>query len=491
MKRHEIFFSISKIPLDFFVMLGSFLLASSIRSDTQEIFWISLWVQVIPLERLLEFAFIGSMIYILVFAIHRLYQIRISQSKLEEIFSIVRYSLYWFFFFAVGVYLWNGILYQWWEIPRLILLYTTFFACIWSIIVRIFLNWLQSWLTRLSILQKRNLILVSDISLKKLQPILQDIERSWIYHISGYIWERKNTWYPFTFLSEAGDYENIFQTTQCDEILYIQSDLSEKKRYKLWESAHILWIRYRYITNNFDITKTNTTLSLIHKIPVLEILNTPLQNWNRILKRICDILFSLTGIILFFPLGLIIALLIKIEDPEWPIIYKNLRIGQGGRKFDCYKFRYMYWKYCIKEWYWISVDHDPAFLVEQKLIESKNTRHGPLYKIGNDPRRTKVGIFLEKYSLDELPQFFNVLFGDMSIVGPRPHQPREVEKYQKYQKRLLTVKPGMTGMAQVHGREKNSFHKEAELDLFYIENWSILLDFKIILKTLSYILTRK
>ena len=129
--------------------------------------------------------------------------------------------------------------------------------------------------------------------------------------------------------------------------------------------------------------------------------------------------------------------------------------------------------------------------IEKTLIASKDTRNWPLYKIHNDPRKTRVGTFLEKYSLDEFPQFFNVLFWNMSIVWPRPHQPREVAKYEKYQKRLLTIKPWMTWMAQVHWREKNNFYKEAELDLFYIENWNFLLDIKIIFKTISYILLRK
>lgn len=491
MKRHEIFFSVSKVPLDFFVMLSAFFIAGTLRNDTREIFWISLTLQTISSERLLQFAIIGSLLYVLVFALHGLYQIRISQSKIEEVFSLIRYSIYWFLFFAVWVYLWNGIIYSGWEIPRLVILYATGLACVGSIMVRILLNSLQSFLTKLQILQKRNLILISDISQKKLTPIIEDISQAWIYNISWYIGSKEVSWYPFPYLSNWKDFEDIFKKKACDELLYIQSDLSEKKLYEIWESARILWIRYRYITNNFDITKTNTTLSLIYKIPVLEILNTPLENWNRVIKRMADILFSLLGIILFLPVWIIIAICIFIEDPKWPVIYKNLRIGLWGKKFHCYKFRYMYWEYCIKEGYGISVESDPAFLVEKELIELKNTREWPLYKIQNDPRKTRVGTILEKYSLDELPQFFNVLFWNMSIVGPRPHQPREVEKYKKYQKRLLTVKPGMTWMAQVHGREKNNFSKEAELDLFYIENWSFLLDIKIILKTVSYIISRK
>jgi lipopolysaccharide/colanic/teichoic acid biosynthesis glycosyltransferase len=128
--------------------------------------------------------------------------------------------------------------------------------------------------------------------------------------------------------------------------------------------------------------------------------------------------------------------------------------------------------------------------LEEKLIKEKSTRNWPLYKIKNDPRKTKIWNFIEKYSIDELPQFFNVLIWNMSLVGPRPHQPREVEKYLMKHKRLLTIKPWITWMAQVNWRENNDFEKEAKLDIYYIENWSLLLDLKIILKTITHILYR-
>jgi len=129
--------------------------------------------------------------------------------------------------------------------------------------------------------------------------------------------------------------------------------------------------------------------------------------------------------------------------------------------------------------------------LEQNLIEKQSIRKGPLYKIKDDPRKTRVGKFIEKYSLDELPQFFNVLFGTMSLVGPRPHQKREVEKYMEYHRRLLTIKPGVTGMAQVSGRSDLDFEDEYKLDLFYIENWSLWLDIQICLKTVGVLFRKR
>jgi lipopolysaccharide/colanic/teichoic acid biosynthesis glycosyltransferase len=129
-------------------------------------------------------------------------------------------------------------------------------------------------------------------------------------------------------------------------------------------------------------------------------------------------------------------------------------------------------------------ENDPKSIeLEQKLLAEKGTKSGPVNKIKDDPRVTKVGAYIRKTSIDELPQFFNVLMGEMSIVGPRPHQPREVAQYEKHHKKVLTLKPGITGMAQVNGRSDLTFEEEVLYDTFYIENWSIWLDLIIIIKT--------
>jgi len=148
----------------------------------------------------------------------------------------------------------------------------------------------------------------------------------------------------------------------------------------------------------------------------------------------------------------------------------------------------MKWKYSINK---DNPNFKKAVELEKKLIKEKSIRQGPLYKIKDDPRKTKFGTFIEKYSIDELPQFFNVLRGSMSLVGPRPHQRREVEKYSEYHRRLLTIKPGITGMAQISGRSDLDFEDEYKMDLFYIENWSLLMDVQICSRTLGVLLKRR
>jgi exopolysaccharide biosynthesis polyprenyl glycosylphosphotransferase len=491
MKKHEFIFSLARIPLDFFGMFVAFSLAKKIREITDGIPGVILPIQTIENDTLLYYSLIWAALYIVIFASHRLYSLNIAHSKIWEYLDILRYGIYWFFFFAVWVYLGNGIIYQAGsEIPRLIILFACLLWMFWSILVRFFLNIVQQMLLKKWYLSKRNLLLISNVDSQKLSNILTDIKLANIYNVLGYI-NARDIDSPLTYLWSIKEFEELVSMRSCDEILFLDSDFSKTELYEIWEISRIYGIRYRYITNNFDITKTNTSLWLLYKTPVIELNNTPLQNWNRVGKRIFDILLSSSILILLFPLFLIFGVLIRLEDASGPVIYKNRRIGQNGKIFSCYKFRYMFWKYCIKEDYGEKAQNDSALQYEQSLISEKNTRSGPLYKIKNDPRKTKIWAFLEKYSLDEIPQFFNVLKGEMSIVGPRPHQPREVEHYETYQKRLLTIKPWITWMAQVNGRENNDFQTEAELDIFYIENWSFLLDIKIMLKTLSILFSRK
>jgi len=128
------------------------------------------------------------------------------------------------------------------------------------------------------------------------------------------------------------------------------------------------------------------------------------------------------------------------------VIYRNRRVGKDNNIFELYKFRHFQWKYCVKDSYGIRPEEDKALAYEKELIKERSVRSGPVYKVLNDPRDTKIGAFIEHYSLDELPQLINVFIGNMSLIGPRPHQPREVELYKEHQKRVLTLKPGITGM---------------------------------------------
>lgn len=190
------------------------------------------------------------------------------------------------------------------------------------------------------------------------------------------------------------------------------------------------------------------------------------------IKRLMDIMGASVGIILTAPIMLVIAILVKLEDPKGPILFSQIRNGEYPKTFKMYKFRSMY------------VD------AEERLEEIMhlNEQSGPAFKIKDDPRITKVGKFIRKTSLDELPQLFNVLKGDMSLVGPRPAIPREVEQYTPYQRQRLLVKPGLTCIWQVSGRNNIGFDEWVELDIKYIKTRNLWLDIKLILLTIPAML---
>ncbi len=209
----------------------------------------------------------------------------------------------------------------------------------------------------------------------------------------------------------------------------------------------------------------------------LEIIHSNLDGWKIVLKRVFDFVFASVVLIVLSPIYALIAIAIWLEDKSNPF-YLSDRVGPDGQIFKLWKFRRLKSEFCTSE------DNKESLIMEKSLIDISDTRgDGILYKINNDPRSTKLGIFLEKTSLDELPQFWNVLIGNMSVVGPRPHQPREVARYQNDHYKVLNIKPGITGLAQISGRSDLKFEQEVELDCWYIENWSFMLDIVIILKT--------
>ncbi|MEN8252163.1 MAG: exopolysaccharide biosynthesis polyprenyl glycosylphosphotransferase, partial [Patescibacteria group bacterium] len=272
--------------------------------------------------------------------------------------------------------------------------------------------------------------------------------------------------------------KEIQKNVGIDEIIVHESAMPDDLLEKLHDFCTINNITYKFIPASLQTTRFETMI--FEGEPIIEILHTPLDGWGKILKRIVDIILSTVIIILISPILLIVAILVKIENPKAPIVFKNARIGSKGKEFYVYKFRYMKWKWCTTK---KNPNYEKALEYEKELIKNNSVRVGPIYKIENDPRKSWIGKLLEKFSIDEFPQFFNVWKGDMSLVGPRPHQEREVEKYLEYHRRLLTIKPGITGMAQTSGRSDLDFEDEYSLDVFYIENWSLFLDFKIIFKT--------
>lgn len=258
-----------------------------------------------------------------------------------------------------------------------------------------------------------------------------------------------------------------------DVILLADPELDREVALDLIAFAEENHIEFRYLADLFSATFTRVEMDTTGGIPVIQVKRTPLDGWGRIFKRLFDMAVSGLLLILLSPILLLTAIAIKL-DSRGPVFYKldddtsPRRVGERGTPFRYFKFRSM---------------HPHTHMMRYKQLKHLDTRQGPLIKIKNDPRITRVGNFIRRWSIDELPELFSVLLGKMSLVGPRPHLPEEVSKYKPHHRRVLAIKPGITGMAQVSGRSDLDFEDEVRLDAWYIENWSPFLDLYIALKT--------
>lgn len=273
-----------------------------------------------------------------------------------------------------------------------------------------------------------------------------------------------------------------------EAIIFADPNFSRDRVVPIIEFAHEQHIAILFIPNLFQALTANTSVSLIEDLPLVELKRTALDGWGRVWKRGVDIVGAFFALLIFVLPMAAIGLAIKLDDTRGPVLYRNRRAGQFGKEFNVIKFRSMGWKYATGPG---APNPEQAIAYERELAATQSIRRGPVWKILNDPRRTRIGRFLERMSLDELPQFFNVLRGDMSLVGPRPHMLEQVTAYEKAHKRVFAIRPGITGLTQISGRSDLDFEDEVRLDTHYLEHWSPWLDFKVMLKTPFVVLFRK
>jgi len=270
----------------------------------------------------------------------------------------------------------------------------------------------------------------------------------------------------------VGSLDHLFQrarTLFVDEIFFTSPCEREMVQNTL-EQARIHGVDLRVVPDMYNGLAWNSPIEYIGQFPTIPLHTGHVPELGLIFKRGFDIVFSSIVLLCLAPILAVIALAVMLDSPG-PIFYRSERIGKKGRVFHCVKFRTM-----VRD-----AEHRRAEVMHM------NERDDVLFKISNDPRITKLGHFLRKYSLDELPQFINVLKGEMSIVGPRPPIASEVKEYKLSHLRRLDVMPGITGLWQVQGRQDPSFASYVSLDVTYIDNWSIWLDFKIILRTVGVV----
>lgn len=287
--------------------------------------------------------------------------------------------------------------------------------------------------------------------------------------------DKKRRRHVKNLLGNLNELGSIIRKYNLSEIIIADQKLDDETKFLIVKSGFKSNIKVLIVSNIFELMMGSLSITEIYGIPTITLAKSPIRGINFLIKRLMDIVLSFLFIVLIFPFFIIIALAIVI-DSKGPIFFKQMRVTKHGKIFKCLKFRSMI------------VNAEELKGTIAHLDEKKD---GPIFKIKNDPRITRIGRFLRKYSLDELPQFINVLVGDMSIVGPRPPIPKEVEEYSQKQLERLKVKQGITGLWQVSGRSELSFQEMVNLDIFYIEHWTLWLDIKIILKTIPAILSSK
>ena len=479
MKRSELLFSFLLVPVDAAAILLAFAIAYVLRSQSDVI---GLW----PFSQF--FSFVASLLpfWILILGFEGLYNVRHARRGLDEFAGITIGAL-------SGIMLVVGWLFlsRTFFFSRLVILYALALVIIFVTVGRWLVRALQRWLYRYNIgVHRIAFIGINETTYSLTRELTRN--RSFGYKVVGaFTTPRQEDQLDDSLgLNVLGSFESFIELVKkfaIDEVVLTDPRLGSEQRFSIIETCEQERIDFRETPSLVGVRTLLFDLSDINGVPILEYRRTPLDGWGRIAKRTIDIVLSSLGLVILSPIFAIVSILIWISDPG-PVFYRNQRIGEDAQQFETIKFRTMKLEYCTGNQY----GGEKALEYEKELIKEKNTRSGALYKIKNDPRITSVGGFIRRYSIDEFPQLWNVFVGEMSLVGPRPHQPREVAKYEPWHKKLFSVKPGMTGLAAVSGRSDLDFDDEARLDIGYIETWSLWEDLKIVIRTpLAVIKPRK
>jgi exopolysaccharide biosynthesis polyprenyl glycosylphosphotransferase len=300
--------------------------------------------------------------------------------------------------------------------------------------------------------------------------------RFWGYRILGFIVNGHPPDQPwpgrYPILGEIKHIPHIIENNVVDDVIFAVSRRDLDRLEDLFLSLQEQGIRTRFAVNLFPHTQARVELEELDGIPLLSFATGPTGQLPLMAKRMMDVAMSSLLLLLGLPVVGAIATLIKVTS-QGNVLFRQTRCGLNGRIFTLYKFRTM-----VED-----AEH------QRQDLEHLNEMNGPVFKVRGDPRVTVLGRFLRRFSLDELPQLWNVLRGDMSLVGPRPPIPEEVARYQRWQRRRLSMKPGLTCLWQVSGRNQIDFDQWMQLDLEYIDSWSPMLDFKILLKTIPAVLS--
>ena len=455
-----------QLALDLGAIIGGFLLAYWLR---HKIGLGGVFIDFQP-TNYLTIIVLSTGALLLAFYNKGLYRLKRGSSKIDEIYRICAAT---FLGLVMAVFLNSALLGPTFQYSRIILVYALILIIGLASLVRLVFGGLVAFLRRLGVAQVRILIVGSGDAANRIVRRVQAAPELG-YGIVGLVYDGATP--PETadlpgvaVLGHLDLLTEIVRREQVDELIITVTGVSQDELYELIARCDDLPVNVRIYPEAFQLITTNeVTISPLTGLPLLSVKDVALRGLNRVIKRGMDIVFSAIILILVSPIMLFVALAIKLSEPREPVFFTQERVGLDGKPFTILKFRSMRFVPKAPEEGWTTA---------------------------NDPRRTALGRFIRRFSLDELPQFINVLLGDMSIVGPRPEQIKFVEQFSQRIPRYMRrhrEKAGLTGWAQVNGlRGDTSIAERTRYDLYYVENWSVLFDLKIMLKTVLVIFTDK
>lgn len=460
MKKAELVFSFILVPVDFIMLALAGISAYYIRfaqvtTDIRPVIFN------LPFGEYFQILLLICLIWLAVFAFAGLYSFRGTKNFTKELYSVVQACSTGLVLIVIFIFFFRELFSS-----RFIVLAAWFLAIIYVIIARSLVRWVQ------------RILFSHDVGVHKV--ILVGNSKTADILVNKFSSQKKGGFEVLKRLRDfsietAQELEEFLQNREVDEILQADPNMTKAETLRLFDFADEHHLTYKYAADLLDAKVLKTEVTEIAGVPIVEVKKTSLDGWGRIIKRFFDIVGSSLIMIILSPILILTSLLIKL-DSKGPVFFSQrddgspvYRVGQGGRLFRYFKFRSM---------------RPRTDSMRYNELADRDLRSGsPLVKIKDDPRVTRVGKFIRRWSIDELAELFLVFKGDMSLVGPRPHLPEEVAKYEQSHKKVLTIKPGITGLAQVSGRSDLSFEEEVKLDTYYIENWSLLLDLSILLKT--------
>lgn len=462
MKKSEAIFGVLRVPLDAIAALAALLLAYRLRTlNIILIPWLGLTDASGTLPPMtwyvIHFVVPGVGTFLVIAALLGLYTLESTESAFLEAGRVLIATALW----VALVIAWYFLVRKQLFFSRALLLYGTGFIAVFSILIRAALTIIQRSFLRSGVGKR----------------IVVSVGRQGLAETALFTFKHDERYAYLGHLQDLVALKRMFhQNQQIDLVLQTDPDPESDMTLALINECRSRHVGYAFLPAVLVDVPHQLLVERLGPLPMIRFQPTPLDGWGRVLKRLFDIAAGGLLILLLSPLFLFLALMVLLGG-GWPILYVSVRVGEHGRRrISILKFRSMV---------------RGADTHKQNLLALNHRWDGPLFKIRDDPRVTRFGRFLRRFSLDELPQLLNVFAGQLSLVGPRPHLPEEVERYSLEQRRVFAVKPGMTGLAQISGRSNLSFDEEVRLDLRYIEEWSPMLDVWILWRTVFTVLSKK